>query len=245
MRKAEDYIVFPLDVPTMAAAREYVRMLGPFVGMFKVGLELFIQCGPDVLSMIRQESDAAVFLDLKLHDIPATVFRAMNRIAGYGVDFATVHCGESRAMLEVAAEGGGSRVKVLAVTVLTSVSADDIAQAGFRREFSNDLFELVIARAERAKTAGCAGIVCSGREAGEMKKRLGKDFIALTPGIRPAWEAAAAAEEDQKRTVTPAEAISAGSDYLVVGRPLRDADDPAAAARRLRGEIAAALGASL
>ncbi|MFO7839109.1 MAG: orotidine-5'-phosphate decarboxylase [Desulfosalsimonadaceae bacterium] len=244
MRKAEDYIVFPLDVPTMAAAKEYVSKLGPFVGMFKVGLELFIQCGPDVLSMIRQESNASLFLDLKLHDIPATVSRAMSRIASYGVDFATVHCGESRAMLEAAAEGGRGRVKVLAVTVLTSVSADDIAQAGFRQEFSNDLFSLVLVRAEQAKTAGCAGIVCSGQEVGEIKKRLGKDFIALTPGIRPGWGGAVAAKEDQKRTVTPAEAVSRGSDYLVVGRPIRDAADPAEAARRLSTEIAAALGAS-
>ena len=239
MRDPRDYIVFPLDVPTMAAATEYVRQLSGCVGMFKVGLELFIQCGPSVISMIRAESDAAVFLDLKLHDIPATVARAMDRIAGYGVDFATVHCGESVLMMESAVTGGGDRVKVLGVTVLTSVSTEDIESAGFLPQYSENLFRLVLYRAEQAKSAGCAGIVCSGREVSEIKSRLGKDFIAVTPGIRPAWEKTAG--DDQKRIVTPADAIAAGSDYLVIGRPIRDAPDPASAARLICDEIAAML----
>ena len=238
MREPKDYIVFPLDVPTLAAATDYVRKLSGFVGMFKVGLELFIQAGPAVISMIRKESNAAVFLDLKLHDIPATVERAMARIADYDVDFATVHCGESEKMLEFAVRGGAGRVKVLGVTVLTSVSGEDIQSAGFLPEYSNDLFKLVLRRSEQAKAAGCAGIVCSGREVAEIKSRLGDDFIAVTPGIRPGWEKTAG--DDQQRIVTPADAIAAGSDYLVIGRPIRDAADPASNARLICDEIATA-----
>lgn len=239
MREARDYLVFPLDVATMTAARDCVRQLGASVGMFKVGLELFIECGPAILSMIREESDAAVFLDLKLHDIPATVARAMSRLAEYNVDFATVHCGESQAMLEAAVAGGAGRVGVLAVTVLTSVSATDLASAGFRPEFAGNMQRLVLSRAQQAKSAGCTGIVCSGWEVGEVKERLGKAFIAVTPGIRPEWDLAAG--DDQKRVVTPAQAVAAGSDYLVIGRPIRDAADPAGAARRVSREIAAAI----
>ena len=239
MRKARDYIVFPLDVATMAEARAYVRQLGSVVGMFKVGLELFIQCGPAVLSMIREESDAAVFVDLKLHDIPATVSRAMSRLAGFNVEFATVHCGEGRAMLDAAVAGSDGRVGVLGVTVLTSVSASDIADAGFRPAFSENVIQLVLSRAERAGAAGCTGVVCSGREVGEIKKRFGKHFIAVTPGIRPAWDLAA--DDDQKRIVTPAQAIAGGSDFLVIGRPIRDAADPEAAVHRINDEIAAAI----
>ena len=237
MREAKDYIVFPLDVPTMGAAREYVRQLAPWVGMFKVGLELFIECGPAVVRMIREESDAAVFLDLKLHDIPATVSRAMTRVAELGVDWATVHCGEGRAMLEAAAKAAGSRVGVLGVTVLTSVSADDIAAAGFKEKYAENLFELVLDRAVRARAAGCAGIVCSGLEVAAIKEALGKDFVAVTPGIRPAAEAS----DDQRRVVTPARAIVDGADYLVIGRPIRDAADPADAACRIGEEIAEAV----
>ncbi|MFP4533721.1 MAG: orotidine-5'-phosphate decarboxylase [Desulfobacterales bacterium] len=238
MRQPKDYLVFPLDVTSLAAAEVYVRQLSGSVGMFKIGLELFIQSGPQVISMIRDNSDAAVFLDLKLHDIPATVERAMSRVAEHHVDFATVHCGESRRMLEAAVSGAGSRVKVLGVTVLTSVSGEDIANAGFLPEYAQDVFQLVRHRAERARAAGCAGVVCAGTEVGAIKSRLGRDFLAITPGIRPGWEKTAG--DDQKRIVTPAEAISRGSDYLVIGRPIRDAADPARAARRIGDEIAEA-----
>ncbi len=239
MRQAKDYIVFPLDVPTMAEARKYVRELASYVGMFKVGMELFIQCGPSVVAMIREESDAAVFLDLKLYDIPATVSRAMARIAGLQVDWATVHCGESRAMLEAAAAAGGDRVGVLGVTILTSVSEDDLAAAGFRESFSKNLFQLVLKRAMDARAAGCAGIVCSGREVAAVKSNLGRDFVAVIPGIRPAAEDLGE-DDDQQRVVTPAQAIADGADYLVIGRPIRDAPDPAMAARRIGEEIAGA-----
>jgi orotidine-5'-phosphate decarboxylase len=129
--------------------------------MFKVGLELFIRSGPELVRWIQQAGSAKVFLDLKLHDIPTTVKRAMAQVADMGVHFATVHCGESRAMLEAAVKGAGGRVNVLGVTVLTSVSAD-LAEAGYRKRYSRDLQQLVMKKAAMARDAGCAGIVCSG-----------------------------------------------------------------------------------
>jgi orotidine-5'-phosphate decarboxylase len=203
--------------------------------MFKVGLELFIKCGPGIVKTIKDVSGAGIFLDLKLCDIPATVSRAMAVIADLGVSLATVHCGESEKMLQAAVAAGEGRVGVLGVTVLTSVSGEDIAAAGFRDEYSADLKKLVVKRAAAAKRAGCAGVVCSGLEVGDMKKRFGNGFLAVTPGIRPAWQLSSA--DDQKRVATPASAVNDGADFLVVGRPIRDADDPAEAARKIAIEI--------
>ena len=140
--------------------------------MFKVGLELFIRSGPEIIAFIHSAGPAGVFLDLKLHDIPATVSRAMAGIAALGVRMATVHCGESQRMLEAAVAGSGGRVGVLAVTVLTSVSAQDIAAAGFREELAGDLPRLVLRRARMAQQAGCAGVVCSGLEARRDQGRV-------------------------------------------------------------------------
>jgi len=239
LRQTRDYIVFPLDVPDLKAAEGYVRQLSGHVGMFKVGLELFIQSGPSVMTMIRERSDAGIFLDLKLHDIPATVERAMARMAAYGVELATVHIGESQKMLEAAVRGAGKQVKVLGVTVLTSVSKEDISGAGFLPKYSADVFNLVRHRAGEAREAGCAGVVCAGTEVAAIKSQFGRDFLAITPGIRPAWEKIAG--DDQQRIVTPADAIYGGADYLVIGRPIREAADPARAARRIGDEIAAAI----
>jgi len=132
MKKAKDYIIFPLDVASTDAAKHYVELLADRVGLFKVGLELFIRSGPDIIRFIHAAGAAGVFLDLKLHDIPATVSRAMAGIADLGVRFATVHCGESRNMLEAAVAGARGKVDILGVTVLTSVSAADIEAAGYR-----------------------------------------------------------------------------------------------------------------
>lgn len=207
--------------------------------MFKVGLELFIQSGPEIISFIKS-SGAGVFLDLKLHDIPATVSRAMERVADLGADFATVHCGESQRMLEAAVKGSQGRVGVLGVTVLTSVMAEDILTAGFKEEFTSDMSKLVMKRAVMAKEAGCTGIVCSGLEAERVKKDLGKDFVTVTPGIRPAWDGME--KNDQRRVTTPAQAVKNGSDYLVIGRPIRDAKDPKEAAIRISEEIELGIG---
>jgi orotidine-5'-phosphate decarboxylase len=239
MKRAKDYIIFPLDVSTEKAAKEYVELLSGSVGMFKVGLELFIRSGPGLIDFIKSSGNTDVFLDLKLHDIPETVFRAMERIADLGVAFATVHCGETTRMLEAAVSGAKGRVGVLGVTVLTSVASEDIKDAGFKKVFYEDLMRLVVDRGAKAKAAGCVGIVCSGREVKMIKKTLGRDFIAVTPGIRPIWDEIKT--HDQKRVVTPAIAVKNGSDYLVIGRPIRDANNPKEAALRIAEEIEAVL----
>ena len=235
MKTPKDYLVFPLDVPTVAAARDYIQLLGGSVGMFKVGLELFTKAGPDIIAYIQAHSDARIFLDLKLHDIPVTVQRAMAVIADLGVDFVTVHCSDSREMLTAAVTGAAGRVGVLGVTVLTSISGDDLRAAGYREEFASDINQLVLKRAALAAETGCTGIVCSGLEVGRIKAAFRTDLITVTPGIRPAWEVGAA--DDQKRVVTPAIAIKAGADYLVIGRPIRDAEDPVQAAAKITAEI--------
>ncbi len=240
MKTAKDYIIFPLDVPTIGEARNYVKLLSESVGMFKVGLELFIRYGPEIIKLIKDSGTAKIFLDLKLHDIPETVYRAMKSIAGLDVSFTTVHCGENIDMLKKAVAGGAGSVAVLGVTVLTSVSNEDIFAAGFRKEFSSDMSRLVLKRAATAKAAGCAGIVCSGLEVKIIKEHFGKNFTAVTPGIRPLRDNIKRDDikkNDQKRVTTPAEAIRNGADYLVIGRPIRDAKDPGAAAVRIAKEI--------
>ena len=239
MKQAKDYIVFPLDVSTEKAAKEFVELLSESVGMFKVGLELFIRSGPKLIDFIKKSGNADVFLDLKLHDIPATVLRAMERIVDLGVKFATVHCGETPGMLEAAVSGAKGRVGVLGVTVLTSISSKDVKAAGFRKPFYEDLTRLVIERADMARSAGCVGVVCSGSEVKMIKKTMGQDFLVVTPGIRPIWDEME--KHDQKRVVTPAIAVKNGSDYLVIGRPIRDANNPKEAALRIAEEIEAVL----
>lgn len=242
MRPAKDYIIFPLDVSSIKSAKQYVELLAESVGMFKVGLELFIRSGPEIVSFINTASPAGVFLDLKLHDIPETVARAIKQIVDLDVTFTTVHCGETPRMLEAAVAGSGGRVAILGITVLTSVSSADVKIAGFRGEFSADVSKLVVKRAGMAKAAGCKGVVCSGREVKMIKEALGKDFIAVTPGIRPAWESIA--QDDQQRVTTPAQAVVNGADYLVIGRPIRDAASPQAAAERIAAEIETVISAS-
>jgi orotidine-5'-phosphate decarboxylase len=234
MKDAKDYIVFPLDVASEAEARGLVELLAGEVGLFKVGLELFVRCGPSIVRHIHAAGPAGVFLDLKLHDIPETVSRAMAGVAELGVRLATVHCGESPRMLAAAVAAAGP-VRVLGITVLTSVSAAEARAAGFQE----GLTQLVMRRAAAAHAAGCAGIVCSGLEVAGVKARFGREFLAVTPGIRPAW--AGGGKDDQARVATPAAAVAAGSDYLVIGRPIRDAADPREAARRVADEIASAI----
>ena len=235
MKDPKDYIIFPLDVSSVKTAKQYVETLSESVGMFKIGLELFIRSGPDIIDFIKSYGSAKVFLDLKLHDIPATVSRAMQNIANLGVAFATVHCGETSRMLEAAVKGGKDKVGVLGVTVLTSVLNEDLESAGFRKKFYDDLSMLVIKRAAMAKQAGCKGIVCSALEVKMIKETFGQDFIAVTPGIRPGWDTHG--KNDQRRVATPARAIENGSDYLVIGRPIRDAKNPKDAAIRITEEI--------
>lgn len=238
-RLAKDYIIFPLDVSTEAEARKYAESLADEVGLFKVGLELFVRSGPGIVKTIQACGPAGIFLDLKLHDIPATVVGAVQAAVDLGVRLLTVHCGESLEMLKAAVAAAGQNVRILGVTVLTSVSADDIQAAGFKDEFSNNLPLLVLKRAAMARAAGCSGIVCSGLEVRSVKEKFGRNFMAVTPGIRPFWDASG--KDDQKRIVTPARAVQDGADYLVIGRPIRKAGDPREAARRIAEEIDAVL----
>ncbi len=238
-RAAKDHIVFPLDMPSLNEAKPYIELLADRIGMFKVGLELFIRSGPEIIKLIKNSGAAEVFLDLKIHDIPVTVLRAMESISELDVAFTTVHCAGTSSMLEAAVTGSKGRVGVLGVTVLTSVSGEDVSKAGYREEFSSDVSLLVLKRAQAARAAGCSGIVCSGLEAGMIRSSIKDDFVLVTPGIRPAWEGIG--RDDQKRVTTPAQAIRNGSDYIVIGRPIRDADDPAAAAVRVADEIESVL----
>lgn len=239
MKTAKDYIIFPLDLPSVRKAKEYIKMLSDSVGMFKIGLELFIRSGPELIDFIHDSGTAEVFLDLKLHDIPVTVSRAMEGIADLSVKFTTVHCSESNQMLKAAVDGSRGKVGILGVTVLTSISGEDIHLAGFREEFYSDISRLVLQRAVNAKNAGCTGVVCSGLEVEMIKAKIGQDFVAVTPGIRPLWEGIKS--DDQQRITTPARAIQHGSDFLVIGRPIRDAKDPRKAAIRIADEIESVL----
>ena len=234
-KQGKDYIVFPLDFANVKDAKEYVKLLEGKVGVFKIGLELFIDQGPSVVEMVKNLSSARIFLDLKLHDISATVQRAMERVVDLGVDFITVHCSSSMAMLEKAVKGGQGQTQILGVTLLTDNDADTLQASGFKDEFVKEPDALVMKRAEMAFESGCKGVVCSGREVKAIKQTFGKSFLAVTPGIRPEWSLLE--NDDQKRVTTPGQAISLGSDLLVIGRPVRDAEDPAKAAQKVIKEI--------
>jgi orotidine-5'-phosphate decarboxylase len=226
-------LIIALDVPTGAQARDLVEDLGDTVSFYKVGLELFT--GDDGFAMVDwlTRRGKQVFVDLKFFDVPATVARAVSQLRGRQVSFATVHGND--AMMRAAAEAAGE-VGILAVTVLTSLDAADMRDLGF----DCDIPALVRSRAQRAVALGCAGVVASGQEAAMLRKTLGDDGLIVTPGIRPVRQ-----DDDQKRTVTPTQALRDGADYLVVGRPVRDAGNPREAARVIQDEIASALGRSV
>jgi len=239
MKSPEDYIVFPLDVPSRDQALTLVEALDGHVGLFKVGLELFIAEGPQLLREIRQGTRAGIFLDLKLHDIPATVKRAFLAASSYGPRFVTVHCDEGNGVLQDVAQNNPGNTQMLGITVLTSLNGDKLKKSGYAEAYAEDVSELVLLRARMAKAAGCHGVVCSGLEAARVRKELGPDRVIVTPGIRPLWSAVD--RDDQKRIVTPADAVKNGADYVVVGRPIRDAASPPDAAKKVADEIASAL----
>jgi len=239
MKQPKDYIVFPLDLPSYDQAMSYVDRLNNQVGLFKVGLELFISQGPRILKSIRDTAGAGIFLDLKLHDIPATVKRAFMAASKYRPRFVTIHCDEGEELLRSVAEDNPGDTKILAVTVLTSLDQKKLKALGYDDKFTDDLSALVLLKARMAKAAGCHGVVCSGLEVAIIKRELGPEFLAVTPGIRPAWSVVN--QDDQKRIVTPADAVKNGADYVVIGRPIRDAKDPADAAMRVAEEIESVL----
>lgn len=238
MKSGKDYIIFPLDVSTYDEAMKYVTLLKDSVGLFKVGLELFASQGPAVLIGVREITNAKVFLDLKLHDIPETMRRAFLAASQYSPEFISVHCDVGEGFLKEVVENNPGNTKALAITLLTSLSGKSLARLGFVDEYVKDLSKLVLLRARIAKEAGCHGVVCSGHEVALIKEKL-NDMVTLTPGIRPEWSVVS--KDDQKRIVTPAMAVKNGADFIVVGRPIRDAKDPREAAKRVAEEIESVL----
>jgi len=216
-----------LDVPDPGAAERLAATLKGHVGLFKVGLELFVAHGRAAVDAVRKFG-LPIFLDLKLHDVPQTVESAARGVAGLGVDYVTVHASGGDAMIR-AARRALPRTKLLAVTALTSLGPDDFDAIGLARDAVPRLAKLAIA-------AGADGVVCSPQEVAELRSALGRGPLLVVPGIRPAGSAAG----DQRRTGTPLEAVRAGASILVIGRPLRDAPDPAAAADAIAREIASA-----
>ncbi len=232
MKKPKDYIIFPLDFSEYDEVIRYVNLLKDAVGVFKIGLELFISQGPTILNAIRDICDNKIFLDLKLHDIPETVKRALKAALQYNPDFITVHPELPEEAFKGIKKG---KTKILAVTLLTSIDKDMAKRFGYRY---SDIKRLVLLRAEWAKKIGCHGVVCSGREVSRIKKEFGKRFLTVVPAVRPSW---AIRKDDQKRIVTPKDAILSGADYIVCGRPIRESKDPLSSAMKIAEEIKEAL----
>jgi orotidine-5'-phosphate decarboxylase len=230
-------LIFALDVDRLAEAESLVRLLALEVGTFKIGKQLFLQAGPEVARMVhRHERD--VFLDLKFHDIPSTVAKAGVEAARLGVRFFDLHASGSLAMMtrtraevaRVCRREGLRRPRILAVTVLTSLARRDLRLVGV----DDDVEDQVVRLARLAKRAEMDGVVASPLEIARIRRQAGAGFVIVTPGIRPPTVAV----DDQKRVLTPGEAMRAGADYLVVGRPIRDAADPLAVAREVLADMA-------
>ena len=222
---ASDRLIVALDVPTVSAAKELVTVLDDAVVFYKVGLELFMSGDACELVTWLRERDKKVFVDLKFFDVPATVGRAVSQLNGLGITFATIHGND---VIMQAAAAAAEDVEILAVTVLTSLDRGDLSDLGF----DCDVSALVVSRARRAVAHGCAGVVASGQEAALLRRELGNTLLVVVPGIRPVDN-----QDDQKRTVSAEQALRDGADYLVVGRPIRDANDPKAAAVQIQEEI--------
>jgi orotidine-5'-phosphate decarboxylase len=215
-------------------AERLISLLKDHVGLFKVGLELFVAEGPAFLQFLVDTARVEYFLDLKFHDIPATVARAQAKIRR-GPRLTTVHVDQGPKMLQAMVASLKNGAKVLGVTVLTHLGPEDLEALGIASRYAQDPSQLVLLRARLAKEAGCDGVVCAGTEARAVKDACGPDFLVVCPAIRPAW--AAVPGDDQRRVMTPSEAIKAGADYIVVGRPIRLAADPVAAADKVVAEI--------
>ncbi len=225
---ARERLIFAMDVPTADAARRLADTLGDSIAFYKLGLELFMSGGAFELLDWMVGRGKRVFVDLKLFDVPATVAAAVHNLRNRGVTFATVH--GNQAIMEAAVRAADD-VGILAVTVLTSLDRGDLDDLGFQCDVS----ELVLSRARRALAAGCAGVVSSGLEAKLLRAGVDDRLIVVTPGIRPVENRPV---DDQKRVVGVAEAFGNGADYIVVGRPIRDAEDPRAAAEAIQATIA-------
>ncbi|MCL2929603.1 MAG: orotidine-5'-phosphate decarboxylase [Trichodesmium sp. St16_bin4-tuft] len=231
-----DNIIVPLDVPNEAAAIALIEEL-PEIIWWKVGLELFVSCGPQIFSILKQRQKR-IFLDLKFHDIPNTVAGVCRSAASYGVDLLTIHATAGRvalnraqqAVLEGAKIIGQKPPRLIAITILTSLTSRDLA---FDLKIPLELPEYVLQMALLAQESGLSGAVCSPQEVEQLRRVCGDDFLLVCPGVRPSW----AEVGDQKRSLTPAQAIKAGANYLVIGRPITATADPREALRRICQEI--------
>ncbi len=230
---ASDRLIFAMDVPDCDQARALAGELGDAVTFYKIGLELMMSGGYfDLLDWLLAR-DKKVFCDLKFFDIPATVTAAVAVLKDRGATFLTVHGNQS--IMEAPAEAKGDTLKVLGVTVLTSLDRGDLDDLGF----DCDVDELVLSRARRALEAGCDGVISSGLEVPRLREQIDPRLLVVTPGIRPVDNKP---EGDQKRVVTVEKAFENGADYIVIGRPIRDADSPRAAAEAVQAKIAAQVG---
>jgi orotidine-5'-phosphate decarboxylase len=226
---SQDKIIVPLDVPNKEGAIALLDKL-PQVTFWKVGLELFVSEGKEVLQIL-QERQKRIFLDLKFHDIPNTVAGACRSALRYDVDLLTIHATAGREALAAAVNTKGeSKTKLIAITLLTSLNSRNLA---FDLKVPVELPEYALQMAVLAKEAGLDGAVCSPKEVQEIRRVCGDDFTLVCPGVRPKWAAAG----DQRRVMTPAEAIQAGASYLVIGRPITQAEKPAEAFERICEEI--------
>lgn len=229
---ARSRLIVALDVPDAATALARAEQLAGHVGLLKIGLELFVAVGPSIVTQVRERCpNLDIFLDLKIHDIPNTMRGAIRSAKRLGARFVTVHAGSGTGHLAACVEEAGGDVGILAVTVLTSQDERACREAGHTRSPE----ELVEMRAVCAREAGCAGVVCSGQELGRVRA-VAPNLFKVVPGIRPSGSEVG----DQKRVMTPAQAIGQGATHLVVGRPIMKADDPVAAADLIVAEIASA-----
>lgn len=229
--EANEKLIVALDVKSLDEAKALVDKLIPAVKIFKVGLGLFTLYGYAAVEMVKDKG-GKVFLDLKFHDIPNTVASAVISASNLGVFMLNVHTLGGSEMMKKAAEavkGKADRPKILGVTVLTSMDQKAINEVGIEKSVEEEVLNL----ATMAKDAGLDGVVASPQETSAIRKKLGKDFIIVTPGVRPEW----AARGDQKRIATPSSAIKAGADYIIVGRPIIEAEDPIEAARKVIEEM--------
>jgi orotidine-5'-phosphate decarboxylase len=235
MLPARDRLIIALDVPDAVAAQALVTRIGTAGSFYKIGMELCMSPGFFGLLEWLRQNDKKVFVDLKFFDIPETVARAVRSLSERGATYCTIHGNQS--MMQAAAKAKTHGLKVLAVTALTSLDRGDLDDLGF----TCDVADLVLSRARRALAAGCDGVVSSGLEAEKLRAEAPRELIVVTPGIRPVDnDVIAPGTGDQKRVMTPAQAIAAGADHLVVGRPIRDAADPPAAVQAIVAEIESA-----
>jgi orotidine-5'-phosphate decarboxylase len=235
----QKHLILALDVPDRKEALGLVKLLRNEVGLFKVGWQLFMAEGPKfLLSLARNLRASRIFLDLKIYDIFNTLRETLRQIAP-GVAFVTIHSNLGSGGLTSILNDLDSSFKVLAVTLLTNQSGEELRAQGYASKYAADPTRLVVLRAKLAQAAGCHGVICSGREVKAVKEACGPEFLAVCPGIRPGWSEVP--EDDQRRVATPYEAMKNGADYIVVGRPIHTADDPIGAARRVVAEMAAGL----